>query len=715
MTFTQYFKASSYCLIASGFIAISATGSLDWASLTLFTLILAGSWFLDTARIRQRIPKWILNCVILAYLPFFALDYKWLSGSLMIALIHLILFAASIKLLTLTNDSDYFILYLISFAELLSASTLTMNIAFGICFLIFLISGVSALILFEMSRSNAHVRNHAIVQPLIVSKNLQGTPWELFSPFPAGLLCATTLGITLLILAIAIPVFFLLPRITSATQLPVSGKARLISGFSDRVELGRSGVISRSDAVVMRIKISDSDSGYPVDLKWRGLVFDYYDGRSWKRTDLRKSQTSKQGQFFKLENSAQGTNLLFQTFFMEALSTEVIFAANKALAVSQEVGLLQKDSAGSLYAARPAFTKLRYSAISDLSRPDPKDIHDSDPIPSDILSVYLQLPSFDPRITTMARQAAAKAAGGKYGQALALECYLRSHYEYSLNLPKIPGDKDPLSFFLFDAKKGHCEYFASALVVMLRSLGIPARLINGFRSGEYNRIGDHWIVRQYNAHSWAEAYFPSYGWIEFDPTPSETRVPQSMLARVFSDLTDTVDLWWWDSVLDYDLFKQYRILGGVRDGMERFQRRTANDLGFLLNAIREHGAWNNISVKNWIILFLAASVILILLHKTWRRRTLHWLHRTMRRENNSQAAHGFYMDALRLLHEEGMSRNQGQTPLEFARSLESHPAAAPFLALTQLYNAARFGPPGIALNVSEAAAHLRLLRASLRK
>jgi transglutaminase-like putative cysteine protease len=497
-------------------------------------------------------------------------------------------------------------------------------------------------------------------------------------------------------------------------QSPASRKARLVSGFSDRVELGRSGVISRSDTVVMRIKISDSGSGYPVDLKWRGFAFDYYDGRSWKRTDLRRSQASMQGQFYKLENSTKGTNLLFQTFFMEALSTDVIFAANKALAVSQDVGMLQTDSAGSLYAARPTLAQLRYSAISDLCRPDPEDINDSDLIPPEVLSVYLQLPPFDQRITNKAREAAAKATGGKYAQARALESYLRTHYEYSLNLPKNPDSKDPLSFFLFDAKKGHCEYFASAMVVMLRSLGIPARLINGFRSGEYNKIGDHWVVRQYNAHSWAEAYFPPYGWIEFDPTPSEIQIPQPTLARFFSNLTDTIDLWWWDSVLNYDFLKQYRILGGVRDGMEQFHRRSANDLGFLWNAIHEYGNLHTLSFKIWIICISAAAIILILQFGKWRRRTLLLLNRTVRRKNTNLAAHDFYMDALRLLYEKGMRRSHGQTPLEFARSLESHPAAASFLALTQMYYAARFGPPGIVLNIPEAAVHLRMLRASLR-
>jgi protein-glutamine gamma-glutamyltransferase len=717
MTFARYFKASSYCLIASGFIAIAATGKIGMLFPSVFALILAASWFLDTEKIRRHAPGWALNSIVLAYLPVFILDYLFWSHSLMFALIHLILFAAAIKLLTLAQDSDYFILYLISFAELIAASTITMNLIFGVCFLLFLISGVSALILFEMRRSNAHLRNQAVVQPLVVPQNLKGTPWELFSPFPAWLLFAMTLGIALLIMTIAVPVFFLLPRVTSGLQNRPPGKTELVTGFSDRVELGKSGSIGQSNAIVMRIKISDSGSGYPTDLKWRGLAFDYYDGRSWSRTDSHRIQTPGQGQFYKLETSAKGANLLFQTFFVEALSTDVVFAANKALAISRDVGKLQQDSNQCLFAARPPFTKLRYSAISDLSRVNPDEFQNTGDVPPDNLSIYLQKPISDPRITELAGQATEGAASG-YSRALQMERYLRSHYRYSLELPKIPKSKDPLSAFLFETKKGHCEYFASAMAIMLRSIGIPSRLINGFQSGEYNQIGGHWIVRQYNAHSWVEAYFPSSGWVTFDPTPPEMTPSKPAIARFLSDLTDAIDLWWWDGVLDYDLLKQYRVLGGMRSAIEQFQLKSTGILGSVWDAIRGKANLKQMHytpVKRIPWVLLTAVVLIALLAGKHRRKIRHWLQRTLHSNNPSLAAHGFYMNALLLLYEKGMKRSRGQTLMEFALSLKGHPAAEPFLTLTRMYNAARFGPPGIPLNASKAAEQLRLLRLSLKK
>jgi protein-glutamine gamma-glutamyltransferase len=720
MTFAQYFKASSYCLIASGFIAIAATGSVDSLSLILFACILTGSWFIDTEKMRRRIATWMLNAVALAYLLFSVVDYLLLSRSFMIALIHLILFSAAVKILTISKDRDYFILYLISFAELLAASTLTVNIVFGMCFLLFLISSVSALILFEMSRSNARLRNHASVQPMVVPQSLRGTPWELFSSFPAGTLCAITLGITLLIMLLAIPVFFLLPRIASGAQKQPSGKTQFISGFSDRVELGRTGMIKLSDAVVMRVKISNSAQEALVDLKWRGLAFDYYDGRAWKRSDLRRDEVVQEGLFYRLENSTQGTNLLFQTFFMEPLSTDVVFAAHKALAISREAGLLQRDGSESLYATRPSTVKLKYSAISDPILPNPQNIKNWENVPANILPIYLRLPPSDPRIADLARQASGKAIG-KYAQAQAVERYLRSHYHYSLELEGSPNNKDPLSAFLFDTRKGHCEYFASAMTIMLRCLGIPARLVNGFRAGEYNNIGSNWTVRQHDAHSWVEAYFAPYGWIEFDPTPSEPQRPKSAIIRFVSNLTDAIDLWWWESIVNYDYLKQNRTIENFRELIDAFQQKSANIGGLALEKIRNLktlmtlGNLTTLGKEIWIMWIPAIAIIVCLLVGKWRKRIFTLLRRLMLRRDICLIAQGFYVDALGLLSEKGINRSYGQTPLEFADSLEKHPAGAHFLALTRMYNAARFGPPDIGLNSSEAETLLRRLRNSLRK
>jgi hypothetical protein len=719
MTFERCFKASTYCLTGAGFAAAAATGSIGPIPLLLFAAVFIISWRVDTVRFRKSIPTWVLNCLALAYFPFIGFDARYLSHSFLIAIIHLLFFISAVKLLTVAKDRDYLQLYLISFAEMLGASTLTVNIVFGICLLAFVFCGISTIVLFEMRRSNAKMQGAAIVRPLVTSGRLQGNGLELFSPFPARLFFATTTGITLLIIVAAFPLFFLLPRITLGLYRQPSGNTQFVSGFSDRVELGQIGTIKQSDAVVMRIKTNKASSEMSSDLKWRGIAFDYFDGRSWKCTDPRRFAISTQGYYYKLENSTQGTNWLNQTFFVEALSSNVIFAAHKVLAISQDVGSLRRDSSDSLYASQHMLRKLRYSAISDPARPDPANISDLLPIPPEIINTYLQLPHEDSRIADLAGEVTGKAAN-KYAKAKALEGYLRSNYSYSLLLRGTPNSKDPLAMFLFDVRSGHCEYFASSMAIMLRQLGIPSRLVNGFRIGEYNSIGDSWTVRQYHAHSWVEAYFPPYGWIEFDPTPSDPAHRQTEFARFVSNLADAIDLWWWDGIVNYDSSKQYRMLRALYSIFEKFRNGADNLLTHALEksrttmtVIRSPGRLSEF-LKRRVFLAPLMAVVILLLIRPLRRRIFGRIRRIVYRDDSRIVAASFYAEALAVLGAQGFRLSKGQTPMEFARSLGSHPLGVSLMALTEMYNAIRFGPPGQHLDHAQAQAHLHHLRNSLR-
>ena len=390
-----------------------------------------------------------------------------------------------------------------------------------------------------------------------------GTGMELFAPFPAGLLLTMVIGISRSDPYCVDSHFFPLAQGYSWFVQRPSGSMQFTSGFSERVELGQIGNIKQSDAVVMRVKTDRDRSALPVNLKWRGLAFDYYDGRAWKRTHPIRGTIPVQSWHYKLENTTQGTDWINQTFFLEALSTDVIFATHKALAVSRDVGLLLRDGSENLYAPRPSYRKLRYSVVSDPIRPDPANISDLRPMPPEILKTYTQVPPEDPRIEELAKQATGKAKD-KYAKALALEQYLRTNYAYSLRLRGNPNSKDPLAMFLFETRSGHCEYFASAMAIMLRQLGIPARLVNGFQIGQYNRLGNSWTVRQYDAHSWVEAYFPPYGWIEFDPTPPQSEHPKAGFLSAMHNLADAIDLWWWDGIVNYDFSKQSLVINHLR-------------------------------------------------------------------------------------------------------------------------------------------------------
>ncbi len=720
MTFSRCFKASSYCLIGSGFVALAATRSMDWIPIALFAAAFIGSWFLDTDRIRQSIPTWLLNCIGIACLTFCVVDYSLFARSLIVTLFHLILLMAALKLLTASRDRDYFLLYLLSLTELLAASTLTVNIVFAGCFLVFLLSGISTLILFEMRRTHAKMQGQTRVQPLVVPRQMRETGLELFSPFPAGLFSAMAIGITALIIAVAVPIFFLLPRVNLGMYRHPSGKTQFTSGFSDTVELGQIGDIKQSDIVVMRVKTDRSPSEIPANLKWRGISFDYYDGRSWKRTDPSRHAIPIQGFYYKLQDSTQGTNWIRQTFFLEAMSTDVIFATPKALALSRDVGLLLRDSSDGLYTSKPITAKLRYSAVSDPILPDPATISDLRPVPPEIQKVYLQVPPEDPRIAELTKQIT-RSAKDRYGKAQALQEYLRTHYAYSLVLRGTPNSRDPLAMFLFDVRSGHCEYFASAMTIMLRQIGIPARLVNGFRMGEYNALGDNWTVRQYDAHSWVEAYFPPYGWIEFDPTPPEPAHPKSAFLRVMANLADAIDLWWWDGIVNYDASKQYQVINALRIGMEDFQFGIKGLTAHIQEKIRTGAAAMRSPhiafsfAKIGALWFPCIAIAALLMIPPLRRKISGSIRLMLYRRNERVVATDFYRRAILLLEDRGLKRSYGQTPIEFARSLGNHPAASPLLSLTLMYNAVRFGTPGTSFNRPEAQVLLYTLRAVLKE
>lgn len=128
------------------------------------------------------------------------------------------------------------------------------------------------------------------------------------------------------------------------------------------------------------------------------------------------------------------------------------------------------------------------------------------------------------RIQNLARQVTAGSTN-PYDQATAIESYLRSGYTYTLTPTEPPRGVDPLEYFLFTSREGYCEYFATAMGDMLRSLGIPTRLVNGYGPGMYDQRLGRYVVRESDSHTWVEVYFPSFGWIPFEPTPDGTYFP----------------------------------------------------------------------------------------------------------------------------------------------------------------------------------------------
>jgi hypothetical protein len=175
----------------------------------------------------------------------------------------------------------------------------------------------------------------------------------------------------------------------------------------------------------------------------------------------------------------------------------------------------------------------------------------------------LQLPPLDPRIAALARTMTARSATD-LERARAIERRLRTDYVYALEMPSHE-PADPLADFLFTRRRGYCEYFASAMAVMLRSVGVPARIATGFQSGIYNPITGLWLIRASDAHAWVEAWIPGNGWTTFDPTPPDPNGPGAGLLAKLSLYLDAAGTFWREWVVAYDPRRQ----GTLADRLQR--------------------------------------------------------------------------------------------------------------------------------------------------
>jgi hypothetical protein len=252
------------------------------------------------------------------------------------------------------------------------------------------------------------------------------------------------------------------------------------------------------------------------------------------------------------------------------LATTALFAPYQLRTVSGKINGLDGDNDDSIYAHIPSLNRLQYQVQSEIPPQSgwANRIEASGAtVPPDIRAKYLQLPeNLDPRVRDLAIQITDKGASTAEKASL-VESYLRRNYKYTLNLNWDPGDQ-PISTFLFTAKEGHCEYFASSMAILLRAAGIPTRLVNGFQMGEYNPVGNDYIVRQSDAHSWVEVYVPGRGWLEFDPTPPDPNQKEMNLAVQLSQYVDAAELYWSSYILVYDSGSQTQLF---RSAQERAQ------------------------------------------------------------------------------------------------------------------------------------------------
>ena len=288
----------------------------------------------------------------------------------------------------------------------------------------------------------------------------------------------------------------------------VSGPSRLQGvSFSDAIRLGQAPNLG--DRIVFYVDA-------PAAHFWRAVTYDFYTGAGWRTTETDRVDKVTPPT---LERDKQDA-----TFTIVVAHGNLLFGANEPAKVNVPFQFQTGNDRAystSLRAINRNQAQGTYITTSFVSKATKDELRKATTVyPAVIKSKYLQLPSSVPnRVALLAQQITATKAT-PYDKAEAIETYLRNTYKYSTVVKPAPAGRDPVDYFLFDLKADFCEYFASSMAVMLREVGVPARVVEGFTAGELDPLG-RYAVKELNAHAWVEAFFPQYGWIEFEPTPSE--------------------------------------------------------------------------------------------------------------------------------------------------------------------------------------------------
>lgn len=703
MRFAVAHKTATYLMVGFAYLAMTTGGALSpMLSLGgLFAFI--ASWWWEPPRIRYE--RWALVWTIAsAFALIYAILTAIVTGDFLGVGGQFLLYLIVAKAFNRRAAKDWQQMYLLAFLMLVAGSVLNPDLAYGLCFLGFVITSTWAMTLFHLRRemednllvkhaSASKAGERVEVQRILDSRRIVGGKFFLGT----GLL---SFGVFLASAA----AFLAIPRVGIGFFLKSRGGLTL-AGFSDGVKLGGHGVIKNDPTIVMRVEIDSTVGGRQApEIHWRGVAFDNYSNGKWTRTvsaprtasTLEENRTldrryllwdRKALSIDKIDDVAATT--VKQDIWLEPLDSDVLFGAGRPRIVEYE-HLLRPRRMPPEFNDEIRLTHgstVHYTVYSELAPPPITQLRAATgPLPPKY-EVYLEL---GPEITDRTRAKALEITRGlanNYDKAVAIERWLKANLTYTLELDD-PGRQEAVDFFLFDRKKGHCEYFASGFAVLARAAGIPVRNVNGFLGGEWNEYQGYVAVRAGDAHSWDEVYFPGSGWVMFDPTPPADidqlgRGGTGWRAKL-GRFIDTLRFQWTKWVIDYDLASQLSLFKSIG--------RAIKDAALAAKAAVLHV--KDEAIDHWPLTVLVVGAPGFLLLRRRRRRPGDPKQagpRSARRTRSTVAE--VYDQAAKALAKRGVVRDAQTTPRELATRMtqRSDPGAAQMGELTELYYAAEWG------------------------
>jgi hypothetical protein len=590
------------------------------------------------------------------------------------------------------SERDELLLLLLSLLLVCAGAALAAELTFGIAFIGYAVTATWALTLTHLRFEIEAVHAGERAGQLLESRRI-ATPALL-----AGLA-----GLAVLALAGSAVAFFALPRV-SLGGLRRATRPTPVAGLGDQIDLARHGTIADDPRVVLRVQLKPPPKGDPSNLTmhWRARALPRWTGRGWRSADAgiipatrMPSRPKARGKTSLLLADVEAVAGFSDGVVLTPEGWPLAVEFHRPLSARRSPQRLYRNAEGDLFYQPVDVGDLHYVVTVDAAEPGIAALRGRGRQYPRSLAPYLEVPAnFNPRIRALAE----RLGSGKdpADAAAAIEHWLSSSMRYTRDLPG--SVNDPISDFLFRRHAGHCELFSSTMVLMLRSLGIPARNVTGYFGGKRTDAG-YYAVRAGDAHSWVEAYFPEMGFVRFDPTPPADRgsLQEGAWARMVL-LWDAVQQRWRAFVVDYDLVTQARIMQRTLDALGNAGQRLAGKAG---PARRLRG----------VLVGVGALLLAVALVVRSRRRRFGWSGwggaRRPALTSAQRRALQLWRRGRAALRRAGVEVGPGTTPQEAAQSARV-PAA---LELAAVYNAARWG--GAPLSSAQARGLLRQLSRAL--
>jgi hypothetical protein len=610
-------------------------------------------------------------------------EYKQDDTQLLLAAAHWLVYLQIIKIfLPKTIEDDWF-LFLLGLVQVLVGGVMSQSDKVGIALFCWALLALWVLTLFALHRESLRMSSAAVASPDALADRSEPFHGLIDLPFlfSTARVAATTLALGGLI-------FLAMPRRSMmGTSQGMGGVGKHLSGFDDEVQLGQLGEILENDSPVMSVELFDREwkrlpPASDVEYRWRGVSMDRYENRRWKRPHIPIN-----GFNLSIGERWVESPIIRQVIKLEPTDSPILFALHPILdADSPDRRSIPElsDVDGALFRGDTRSHSFDYQVTSASipEFPQPGEVYPSVMYISRLVSIS---PELKAKLRPIAQAQVKDIPAADFrARAVALENWLREsgEFQYSLQMDMTDPDLDPVEDFLVNRKSGHCEYFASALALLLRSIDIPARMVNGFKGGDYNAMAGVMTVRQKHAHSWVEALVGRTHspvgretqpiWLTLDPTPADQR--NQSVARVggmagnFRQFTDFIRYIWIFYIVGFNSERQNRFLYAP---IRALILEAKNGFAIIGDAIR---GWLHFpSVESFFSLrgFVVSFVALLLL--VGFVRLVAWAIRRRRlsgsKSEGSTESAGilFYRRLLHVLSGYGLERPPAETPREFAR------------------------------------------------